>query len=134
VGPPTARADAPRGDPGAALPGRAEILALPETLDAADAAFRRLTAAAVLGLLARAGDERAAREWRREVADAAGLLHLRTARTRRRDRTRMGHRRALFHLREAYRAGYRVSAPAALIALVLTPQSRRAEEGDPFRH
>ena len=132
--PPTPpRRAAPTGDAGARLPTPAEIEAAPRTLEGMDDLLRRTTAAAILGWLHRRGDAAQAARWRAEVERTIGLVHLRAAAIRLALRTRVSHRRARRHLREAFRAGYRVRASAGRVVLEATKRSTRRTEYDPLQ-
>jgi hypothetical protein len=128
------RRAAPRGDPGARLPTAREVAATPPTLADADSLLRETTAAAVLGWLARRDDPASLSDWRREVARAIGLAHLRAAAVRRASGTWIGYRRARNHLRQAFRAGYVVRAGIGRMRLALTPLAMLAPEPDALRH
>jgi hypothetical protein len=128
------RAGVPSGDAAATLPAAEDVRAAPATLDGMDAVLRRIAVAAIRGALARRGDPREARAWRREVARVAGLAHLRAAAVRRAARTHVSHRRERGHLRLAARAGYRVRAGIARLRHGLTPESRLRDEPDPLRY
>jgi hypothetical protein len=127
------RRAAPAGDAGARLPTPAEIEAAPRTLEGMDDLLRRTTAAAILGWLRRRGDAADAARWRAEVERTIGLVHLRAAAIRLALRTRVSHRRARAHLREAFRAGYRVRASAGRVVLEATKRSTRRTEVDPLQ-
>lgn len=129
-----ARRPVPHGDPEARLPSRDAVRATRCDLDAVDELFRRLAAAAVLGLVARAGNAHHEAEWRRRVAAAAAEAHLVAAAVRRRFRTRVSHKRALVHLSLAWGAGSRAMAVARGVALALTPPWRGAGFDDVFQH
>jgi hypothetical protein len=124
----------PLGDPAARLPTPADVRATPFSLDATDELLRRTAAAAVLGWLARRGDPAAVADWRREVARAAGLAHLRAAALRRARGTWISYRRERLHLRQAYRAGYRLRAGTRRLLLSLRPKRRLVKETDALRH
>ena len=126
------RSAAPAGDAAAHLPTAAEIDRAPRTLDGIDDLLRRTTSAAILGWLARRGDATSAARWRREIDRAIGLVHLRAAATRLALRTKISHRRARFHLREASRAGYLVRASAGHVVLAVTKRSTLRKEKDPL--
>jgi hypothetical protein len=126
------RRDAPAGDPAAHLPSAAEIDAAPRTLVGIDDLLKRTTSAAILGWLARRGDAAAVARWRREIDRAIGLVHLRAATIRRALRTRISHRRARYHLREASRSGYLVRAGAGHLALAVTKRATLRSENDPL--
>jgi hypothetical protein len=127
------RRAAPAGDAGARLPTPAEIEAAPRTLEGTDDLLRCTTAAAILGWLHRRDDVAEAARWRAEVERTIGLVHLRAAAIRLALRTRVSHRRARRHLREAFRAGYRVRASAGRVVLEATRRSTRRTEHDPLQ-
>jgi hypothetical protein len=128
------RRDAPAGDATAQLPTAAEIDAAPRTLDGLDDLLKRTTSAAILGWLARRGDATAVAGWRREVDRTIGLVHLRAAAIRRALRTRISHRRARYHLRQASRAGYLVRASAGHLLLAVARRSTFRSEKNPLCH
>jgi hypothetical protein len=128
------RRDAPAGDATAQLPTAAEIDASPRTLDGLDDLLKRTTSAAILGWLARRGDATAVAGWRREVDRTIGLVHLRAAAIRRALRTRISHRRARYHLRQASRAGYLVRASAGHLLLAVARRSTFRSEKNPLCH
>jgi hypothetical protein len=126
------RRDAPAGDLTARLPTPAEIDSAPRTLEGIDALFKRTTSAAILGWLARRGDPDAVARWQREVGRAIGLAHLRAAAVRRALRTRISHRRARYHLRQASRAGYLVRASAGHLLLAVANRSTFGPDRSPL--
>ena len=126
------RCKAPAGDAAARLPTAAEIDATPPTLDGIDDLLKRTTSAAILGWLARRGDAPAVALWRREVDRAIGLAHLRAAAIRRALRTRISHRRARYHLRQASRAGYLLRASAGHLLLAVAKRSTFRADKSPL--
>jgi hypothetical protein len=118
-----ARRIAPAGAAAARLPTPAEIEAAPRTLDGVEDLLKRTTAAAILGWISRRGNAAELRRWRAEIDRAIGLVHLRAAAIRLALGTRISHRRARIHLREAFRAGYRVRASAGRMLLEATKRS-----------
>jgi len=81
-----------------------------------------------------AGDAGAVARWRREIDRAIGLVHLRAAAIRRALRTKISHRRARYHLRQAIRAGYFVRAGARRLVLAVTKRATLRSEKDLLRH